>query len=486
MSTTLNATDNKWKWQRFSCVAVGTFVAFLDSSIVNISLPTLSRKFGSGMSVIEWVVTSYLLMITGLVVVFGRLADIYGRKRLYVGGFVVFTVGSALCGASPSIEMLIVFRCIQGIGAAALLANGLAIVSETFPSNERGRAIGIISSVLALASIAGPLLGGILTDHVGWRSIFYVNLPIGVVGCFLAVRFLATADNSNELEPFDIAGAVVLMICLSSFLLLLNSLSQTQHRALIYAPLGAGFVSLAIWFRSIETGKTAPLVDLGLFSSRAFNVPVVSSFLSFWALASLTFLMPFYMDNVLGFSPSKTGSILAPVPVMLVLVAPLGGYLGDKIGVRAVSVAGAAVNCLGFLGLSTLGPSTSPLGILLRLTPLGIGMGLFQPANNTAIMGAVPPGRLGIASGITSAIKNLGSMSGVAVTSLGFNLVNSMMLGRSDGSSTAAGRQQAYVTGIRAMYIVSAILFSFAVLTSLVQRGTEIGTGRGEVAAAQS
>ncbi len=459
------------KWMCFLCVAIGTFVAYLDSSIVNITLPTLARYFEADLTIIEWIVTSYLLMITGLVVIFGRVADIYGRKKLYIFGFVVFTVGSALCGAAPSVWLLVTFRCMQGIGAASLLANGAAIVTETFPPSERGRALGMIGSVLALSAVIGPLLGGVLADNVGWRSIFYVNIPIGIGGVALAVKVLPKSGARGTGERFDFGGAITLLAALSCFLFLVNTLSKPDWRTSIFVSLSIGIVVLAFVFFTIEARLEQPLLDLSLFRQRAFSAAAASSYLSFWALASVSFLLPFYLDRGLGLSRTKSGYVMAPIPIVLGVFAPLGGYLSDRLGARAISTSGALINCIGLVCLSTLGTETTPLGVVLRLVPFGIGMGLFQPPNNSAIMGAVPATRLGIASGMISAIKNLGSMSGVAVTSLVFTVAQlaARRQLQAQGASSAAVEQASFVSAVQEMYLLSAAICSLAVVMSLVR-----------------
>jgi EmrB/QacA subfamily drug resistance transporter len=450
-------------------------MAYLDASIVNIALPTVARQLGADLPVIEWVVTSYLLMITCLVVVFGRLADLHGRKRLYVFGLTAFTVGSALCAASPGVWLLVAFRCIQGIGAAALLANGTAIVTEAFPSEERGKALGLMGSVLALGAIAGPLVGGFLSEHVGWRSVFYVNVPLGIGGLLLSAAVLPPATTANARERFDTAGAVTLIAALGGFLFLVTLLSKPQSRPLTALALLAAVVALGAVFFSTERRTEHPLVDLTLFSRRAFSAALASSYLSFWALASVSFLLPFYLDVALRLTPSQAGYILAPVPVVLVLFAPLGGLLADRFGARAVCTAGACINCLGLASLGTLALDTTPLGVVLRLVPLGIGMGLFQPPNSSAIMGAVPPERLGIASGMISAIKNLGSMSGVAVTSLIFTVAQSVAMGRHPAAGVAVevAERASYVSAVRFLYLFSAAVCSIAIATSLVRTDPE-------------
>src|ERR1043165_4557465 len=459
------------KWICFFCVAIGTFIAYLDSSIVNITLPTLSRYFQADLSTIEWIVTSYLLMLTGLVVIFGRAADIHGRKRLYIFGFIVFTISSALCGAAPNVWLLVAFRCLQGIGAASLLANGTAIVTEVFPPSERGRALGMMASVLAASAIIGPLLGGFLADNVGWRSIFYVNIPIGIAGVRLAVKELPSSTTSASGERFDFGGAITLLGSLSCFLFLINTLSRNDWRTDIVTALAVGMVVLTVVFLMIEARVEQPLLDISLFRRRAFTAATASSYLSFWAMASVSFLLPFYLDRGLGLSRTRSGYIMAPIPVVLVLSAPLGGYLSDKVGARLISTIGAVINCFGLLCLSTLTAHTTPAGVILRLVPFGVGLGLFQPPNNSAIMGAVPASRIGIASGMISAIKNLGSMSGVAVTSLFFTVarLSTLKQMQDQGTEAALADQQSFIAGVREMYILSAAICSLAVVMSLVR-----------------
>jgi len=244
-------------------------------------------------------------------------------------------------------------------------------------------------------------------------------------------------------------------------------------------------VLLAVAFLIIESRVLHPLIDLSLFGLRAFSAAVASSYLSFWALSSVAFLLPFYLDRGLGLSPSQSGYILAPVPVVLVLTAPLGGYLADRFGIRTISTTGALINCLGLAFLSTLSTGTSPLGVVLRLVPFGIGMGLFQPPNNSAIMGAVPVNRIGIASGMINAIKNLGSMSGVAVTSLIFTVAQTTALSRleSQGILASVAERDSYVAAVRVMYLFSAAVCSIAVVTSLVRGQKPVEASKQAVAA---
>ena len=464
------------RWLCFVAIALGSFIAYLDSTIVNIALPTLTRYFQADLSVIKWVVTAYLLMVTGLVVIFGRLADMYGRKRLYIFGFIVFTASSAMCGTATTIWSLVAFRCLQGVGAAALLANGAALITEVFPATERGRALGMIGSVLAFAAILGPLLGGFLTAHVGWRSIFYVNIPIGIVGSLLAAKVLPSAESTRSVERFDLGGAITLFGFLSCFLFMTNVLSNSQWRISVFISFSLAAVVFAAAFFIIETRFEHPLLELGIFRRRAFSAASLSSFLSFWAISSISFLLPFYLDRVLLLDPTQSGALLAPVPIALVVVAPVAGYLADKFGVRTICTVGAVVNVLALVFLSTLDTNTSTLGVALRLVPFGIGMGLFQPPNNSAMMGAVPASRRGIASAMISALKNLGSMSGVAVTSLVFTVSQLAAMNRLRALSVTGtlAERQSFASAVQVMFLLSAAICSVVIVTSLVRGSDQV------------
>lgn len=477
-------TGQSRKWLCFVAIALGTFVSYLDSSIVNIALPTLTHYFQADLAVTNWVVTAYLLMITGLVVIFGRLADMYGRKRLYIFGLFLFTLASALCGAAPNIWALIAFRCLQGVGAAALLANGAALVTETFPSTERGRALGMLASVLAMAVIVGPLGGGFLTDHLGWRSIFYVNVLPGVAGILLAAKVLPGKAVTKSSERFDFVGAITLFAFLTCLLFLAGVLSKPDWQLSLLVPLLITTIVLAVIFLVNETRVEHALLDLGIFRNRGFSAASLASFLSFWGVSSMSFLLPFYFERVLLLNPTMSGALLAPVPIVLIVTGPLGGFLADKFGVRAVCTIGASINCLGLLLLSTLDMNTSKLGVIMRLVPFGVGMGLFQPPNNSAMMGAVPRNRLGIVSGMISALKNLGSLCGVALSSLVLTVTNLRLI-RETGSqiSQQLAESQSVATAIRIMALLSAAITVVVVLTSFFRGNEQVDNKREDLAA---
>lgn len=405
--------DYSRKWYVMAAVAMSVFLATIDGSIVNVALPTLVRAFGTEFAVVQWVVLTYLLTVTTLMLSVGRLGDMVGKKPLYVAGLVIFTLGSVLCGLSPSVYWLVGFRVVQGIGAAMTMALGAAIVTESFPPTERGRALGIIGSMVSIGIVAGPVLGGLLIGALSWRWIFFVNLPVGIVGTWMALRYVPAFKPPGD-QRFDLAGAVMLFAGLMALLMALTLGQQSGFtEPVVLVLLAAGLVCLGL-FILIERRVRFPMIDLGLFRSRLFSINLVTAFMIFISMAGTIILMPFYLENVLGYGTQAVGFLLAIVPISLGITAPISGALSDRLGTRPITVLGLAILLVGFLAVSTLGLETTALGYVLRFLPIGVGIGVFQSPNNSAVMGAVPRERLGIASGLLAITRTLGQSVGIA------------------------------------------------------------------------
>ncbi len=408
------AIDYSRKWYVMAAVVMGIFLTTIDGSIVNLALPTLVRTFGTDFATVQWVVLAYLLTISTLMLSIGRLADMIGKKPLYTVGFVIFTIGSVLCGLSPSIYWLIVFRVVQGIGGAMLLALGLAIITEAFPSNERGRALGITGAAVSVGIVVGPTLGGFLVDSFSWRWIFYVNLPVGIAGTWLAISTLPTVKPSGG-QRFDFIGAIALFISLLCLLLALTLGQQSGFDDRKVWLLAGGFILFLGLFIVVELRNEQPMIDLRLFRNSKFSVGLITGFVTFMAIAGTILLMPFYLENVLGYTPREVGLLLAVVPIALGITAPLSGSLSDRFGTRPITVIGLAVLVIGYYALSTLKVDTSAAGYILRFMPIGIGMGIFQSPNNSAIMGTASRQRLGVVSGMLAMTRTLGQTTGIAL-----------------------------------------------------------------------
>jgi len=383
----------------------------LDASIVNISLPTIVRSLDTHLTAVAWVVMAYLIVITGCLLLMGRLSDLFGQRRIYLLGFLTFTLGSAFCGFSPTIYFLIGSRMLQGLGASALMANGSAILITAYPEEDRGKALGILGSVISAGFLTGPILGGFLVEHLGWRSIFFINLPIGAIGITLSSKVL-DKDGSAEKARLDLLGALLIFLFLASLLLFLNRMARGSG-PLLWVWVFPLLLCLGL-FILVELRSPSPLVDLKLFRRRLFVSSLGASFLSFWMGAAHTFVMPFFLQNILEFSPAKAGMFIFPVGLTVMATAPLGGRFSDRVGVRIPATLGLTLTALTVFSFTLLTPSANDLDILWRQVALGMGISFFNPANNSAIIGSLPREKVGLASSFLALSRNLGLVIGVA------------------------------------------------------------------------
>ncbi|MCP4168173.1 MAG: MFS transporter [Chloroflexi bacterium] len=403
------------KWWILAAIGISLLMSSIDGTIVNVALPTLTRELQTEFATIQWVVLSYLLGLAVLMLSMGRLGDMVGKKQIFSSGLVLFVAGSVLCGLSPGVYWLIVFRFIQSIGAAMMLALGVAIVTETWPAPERGKAIGISGGIISLGIALGPALGGIILQYLDWRWIFFVNLPIGILALILVWVYVPPLKPKEGGERFDYLGALLVGVALLTFSLSMTfgqvngflSLSTVALLALSIITLGA-----FVW---VERTTSYPMVDLSLLQNSDFSLNLLTGFLTFAAISAVVLLLPFYLELGMGLNQQQVGLAMAVVPLVLGILAPISGVLSDRYGTRPVSVIGLAILMTGYLALTTLNTSTQLLGFLLALLPVGIGMAIFQSPNNTAIMSAAPRARLGVASGMLSMTRVLGQSTGIAL-----------------------------------------------------------------------
>lgn len=468
--------DYSRKWFVMVAVAMGVFLGTIDGSIVNVALPTLVRDLDTTFPVVQWVVLGYLLAVSTLTMMVGRLGDMIGKKPIYTGGFGMFTLASMLCGIAPSVGWLIGFRIFQAIGASMIVALGLAILTEAFPPTERGRALGITGTMVSIGIAIGPSLGGFLIDALSWHWIFFVNLPVGIVGTLAAIRFVPDVPPPGG-QRFDVPGAVSLFTTLLTLLLALTLGQEAGFSSVpILALFAASALSLAT-FLTVERRVAQPIVELGLFRNGLLSVNLVTGFATFVSIAGLLILLPFYLEGVLGFDPGQTGLLLIAAPVALGIVAPISGSLSDRFGTRPVTVAGLAIMTLAYLGVATLGTDTGVLDYVLVAVPVGIGIGVFQSPNNSAIMGAVPHARLGIASGMLSLTRITGQITGIAL--LGAVWASRVAAATGTGVTPTEAPAAAQVRGLRETMIVVTVLMAaslalavWSLLTERRQRRT--------------
>ncbi|MCZ7372930.1 MAG: MFS transporter [Candidatus Methanoperedens sp.] len=449
----------EYKWKAMFTVWIGIFMATLDGSIVNVALPTLTDYFKTDIATIEWVIMAYLLTITSLLLSLGRLSDMIGKKLIFSGGLALFTIGSALCAFSITEEQLILFRVIQGIGAAMLMATGIAIITQVFPPRERGKAMGLIGTVVAIGSMAGPIIGGILIDWVGWQYIFYINIPVGIMGTIISLSVL-NKDKTVRGQTFDIPGAVALFISLISLLL---ALSQGQEAGWGSSWIILLFILSAVFFIlfiKIETNAAQPMMELSHFRNRPFAAANISALISFIGMFSTILLLPFFLERELNYSPQDVGFVFLAVPLVMSVASPLSGWLSDRTNSYILSSLGMGIASLSVLSLSNLSSSSSFIDVTSRLAILGLGMGLFQAPNNSIIMGSLPKEKLGIAAGILGTMRNMGMVIGIAISGAVF----------SSRYAYFGGVESSFLPAFRDAYIVSAVICGIAVLTSLVRK----------------
>ncbi len=406
--------DTSRKYAILSAVGVGTFMSALDASIVNATLPRLQVALHATVAGIEWVVTVYLLVVSGLLLIVGRLGDLRGHKDVYVAAFVGFVASSALCGLSRSVGWLVGFRALQALSAAALFANAPAILTAGFPPNERGRALGLQAIMTYLGLSVGPPLGELLASRLGWPAIFYVNVPVGALGFWLSQRNIARDRPAGTPPRFDVLGAGLFFVGLLSVLLALNQ----GHAWGWAAPSTLGLVALGVVvlsaFLVVEWRRPEPMLDLSLFRSRVFTGATGSAMVSYVAQFAVLFLLPFYLQWR-GYGPAATGGILMAQPAVMMVAAPVAGTLSDRLGTRGPIVIGLTLLSAGILLLSFVSPSTHTAVLVLGMAVAGLGFGAFVAPNNSRLLGAAPLHRRGIASGVLAGARNVGMVLGVGL-----------------------------------------------------------------------
>jgi EmrB/QacA subfamily drug resistance transporter len=463
------ATLASYHWLVVSTVCIGAFMGQVDSSITQLLLPTLELQFNARLSTVSWVAVAYLLAMAAFLPIFGRLADILGRKLLYTGGFLLFVLSSALCGLAPNLPVLIAFRVVQGIGAALLSSNSVAIVVATAGPQLRGRALGIQAAAQAVGLSAGPAIGGLVLDLLDWRWVFWINVPVGLAGAVMGWFILPKTKDLPDDARFDWKGGVLIAPALTALIALLNE----GYAWGATSPLFFGFalvgVILVTFFIRSEQRADAPLVDLKLFRRRAFAVGNIAGILACAALFGLFFLIPFIFVRTYGDSTFAAGLRLCIVPVMLAVAAPLGGALYDRLGPRLPTVSGMLIcviaSCMLFGVLDGVQRSL-PL-VMLALAVFGIGQGLFISPNNSAIVAAAPANLTGEAGGLLNVTRCLGVSIGIAAASSLLAWRLGVLTG--SGRNTLHASARDLITAGRGVIVLLGAFASIAGAISLVQ-----------------
>lgn len=474
------------RWVVLALAASTSFITTLDSSIVNIGLPLIARTFHIGVSgAIEWVIIGYLVIIAAVLLTFGRLADMLGRKPIFLIGLIIFLLGSMLCGLAPSLELLIAARLFQGLGGALLFSVNIAMITSSFPNSERGLALGLNAVIVSLGVALGPTIGGIITHYLDWRWIFYVNVPICLTVLFAGLYFYhEQRPVHGESGRFDPLGAILLAIGFATVTLGLSFGQEwgwSSPGTLMTFSVGIVALVSTIF---VERQREHPILDLHLVTNRTFALANISFMLCMMALFAPGFILPFYFEQLRGFSTIHTGLLLTPLPLSLAMAAPLSGSIADHYGSRWISPIGLTIACTGLILLSQLNVQSSTWDIVWRLALTGFGQGLFQSPNTRTLMGAAPRDKQGEASGLLATGRVIAQSTSVALTGTVFTALGAASAGRllsapdvqhlSSGEISAL--QNTFVTGFHAALLVCALCAAVGIFTALA-RGAGAGVG---------
>lgn len=472
-------------------VIIGTFLGRLDQTIVNLALPKIIDDYGITVSAAGWIATAYILANAIFVPVWGKLGDILGRKRVYIIGFTVFIIGSILAGLAWDLPSMIVFRVIQAIAGSADYPTAMAIIAVTYKGNkERSQALGIWSSSFAAASVFGPLVGGPLIDNFNWRSVFLINLPVGVIGLLMAIAFIheSRVENPNKVR-FDIPGAIVLGICLSALVLVLDKGTEwgwgSMESMLSYLII---IVSGGIFY-FLEKRHPEPIVDLRFFSNPVFVQALLNNFVVFMGMMGSIFLIPVFATTFLGYDATQTGYLFMPMALAMMLAAPIGGRLTGKVQPRYVIFASTIVAAVGLYLFSYLDPRSTPWDIMIPLFVMAFGLGFGMAQRTNIVAAAVPTHEIGIASSILALARNIAGAFGIAVFGTLLNSsIESNLLNINASSTLNAGAQnlgtyislmtlKAQMDGYHVVFIVAAIIVAAGSFLALGMRNVEMKKG---------
>lgn len=452
------------KWAVLVTVLLMTFMGCLDSSIVNVALPVMSRDLGVELNQIQWVSSIYLVVNCASVLLFGRMGDLFGKVRIFQCGVLLFTAGSLLCALSSSLPALIAARVVQSLGASAALANNQGIITEAFPPSERGRSLGFVASFVALGTLTGPVLGGLIVGATSWECIFLINVPVGIAGFVAGLRTLpvdapepagtaasASSPRARGLRSLDLPGTALMATSLMLVFCSLTLLEQSASPA-VWGALAVG-LALLVAFIAYELHAAEPLMRLEVFRDLRFDVNLVTMLIVFTVFGANNLLLPFFLQDACGFSVTLAGLIMAAYPLVNFFVGPTAGRLSDRIGCELPTMLGLAVFGAGTLLLSLLSNASPVPAIVATLMVMSLGSSTFQSPNNSLVMSSVPRDALGFAGSMSALVRSLGMSVGIVFSSgLLYNRMSAMA--GYDVSGYVDGRPELFMYGFHWVYLV--------------------------------
>jgi EmrB/QacA subfamily drug resistance transporter len=443
--------DENRKWWTLAAVAFGLFMIMLDNTVVNVALPAIERDLHISISELEWIVTAYALTFAALLITGGKLADLVGRRKIFVVGLLVFSLSSLACGLAPSAGFLIGARAVQGVGAALMNPATLSIITATFPPRQRGTAIGIWAGVSALALAIGPLVGGLIVDNIGWNWIFFVNVPVGALGIVVSQFFIDESRDTSAEQSVDVPGLLTSgggLFALSYALIEGNSKGWSSPEIL---SLFVAAAVLLVGFVVLESRQRLPMLDLSLFRIPSFVGANVVALLVSLAMFGVFFFVSLYVQNILGYSPTKAGAIFLPMTLLIILIAPIAGRLSDRIGGRWLMSGGMTILGISLLLYQRVGVHSTFWTLLPAMVLGGIGMAMTMSPMTSVAMGSVPVDKAGVGSGVLNSFRQVGGSFGIAV----MGAILASYLHVAPGSPLA---KQQYVNGLHAALFVSALI----------------------------
>ena len=447
----------KWepKWQALGIICAGIFISTLDGSILNVANPLIAADFSVNMKEVQWVSIAYMLVITATLLFFGQYGDRIGGQKVYAYGFLVFTGGSLLCSLSSALSYLVASRIFKAFGASMMMATGAGIISNSFPPEEKGKALGLNSSMVGIGNMAGPVVGGLVLAHWGWPYIFLINLPLGLLGFYLALKNLPIQPTSREKRSYDMVGLI--LFTLGSVSLLLSLSHNNPSRPVMVLATLIFFLGFAYH----EKRQLYPLLDFALFKIKTFLYGNIMSFLAYISQIWVMFLLPFYLEEYLQMAPQIMGLYMTIPPVCMAISAPLAGSLSDRIGSGRLTSVGLFLMTLSHLSFSLLAYGSSMVKIAVGLMFIGIGMGFFASPNSSSIFRSVPPEKAGYTGGFNATTRNFSISLGIAVSAGIFTYVLAWQ-------QQLINPDAAYLSTMGIVFKISALISLGALLLSIL------------------
>ena len=469
--------DGRYKWFVFAALGAGLFTSVADAGSTIVALPTIADHFDIDLPATQWVVIAYLLTITALLLPMGRVSDILGRKRVYIAGFTIFTAGAVLAGLSTGILMLVLSRVLMGIGSAMTQGPSMAMMISAFPSAERGKALGLQMSAVGTGGVAGPALGGVIVGAFGWRGVFFATASLGVLTVLAGMLILRSSQSARNIRmsSFDWLGAVMSAGILISFLLgMSNGPSVGWTSPFIFAAWAATAV-LLIGFVWWELRTATPMLDVRLFRKRVFSIGVATRFIAFVGMSSVRYLMPFYVQSVMGYSPRFFGLIAIPAAVCTIVLGPVSGRLSDRYGWRKFIVGGLLLSALGLFALSALSIDSAIVLLIGAWVLQSIGTGIFGAPNSSSVLSTVERGSYGVVASSLNMVRNAGNVTGTALATaiVTFIMISHGLPPKLDSVATGNAPEvlQAFASGMRIVYIVTGSLIGLGALLCYLSKG---------------